>query len=180
MSIQIANYQGIGWVSRAIKLLTYSQYSHTAALFADDMEVVVNGKTHYIASGTVIEAWKGGVRVASSIAENHVPRTKVDIFALKSPLTGEQEQRVARCLIEHIGTKYSYWNVLRFVPIVRIFMLDPPPFAYTRTHVFCSELVLESFARAPVLLLERCKFFEVPPRDPPRSPLLRFVRQETC
>ena len=178
--MMLANYRGIGWVSRAIKLLTYSIYSHSAVLFNDDMEVVVDGETHYIAAGTVIEAWKGGVRIASSISENHESGTKVDIFAFKSPLTGDQEQLVAKCLIQHVGTKYAYWNVLRFVPIVRIFMWDPPHFQYNRTHVFCSELVLEAFACASVMLLERCKFFEIPPRDPPRSPLLRFVRQETC
>ena len=173
--IQIANYRGIGLVSDCIKLLTYSVYSHTAALFTEDMSVIVDGKTHYIPAGSVIEAWEGGVRMASSLSDNHHSRTQVDIFALKSPLSHNDEMRVAEVLIRNIGKKYAYWNVLRFVPVVRLLMRRPIPLGYCRTHVYCSELILAAFSKC-VQLIERCALWEIPPRDVPRSPLLRFVR----
>ena len=98
--------------------------------------------------------------------------TRVDLFKFKTPLRPEVEQRVASFLVGHLGKKYDYINVLRFVPLVRLLIPRPAPSIWTREHVFCSELVLEAFADAGVKLLERCNFWEVPPRDPPRSPLL--------
>jgi len=177
MSIQLAAYKGISFQSDCIRLLTYSEYSHIAVLFTDDIEVDVDGKTHFIAAGSVIEAWNpGGVRLVSSLSDSHTPHTPVDLFAFKTPLTREEEQKIVRTLIKHLGQKYSYGNVIRFVPIVRLLMPKPLPFAYTRTHVFCSELALEACADAGRWLLERCRFWEIPPRDVPRSPLLYLVK----
>jgi hypothetical protein len=170
--LQIAAYRGIGLVSDIIRLLTYSQYSHLAVFFTENMEVESCGKLHCIAAGSVIEAWKGGVRLANSLSENHTPGTKVDLFAFNPPLTAEQERRLAAFLLTQLGKPYDYINVLRFVPIVRLLIPGAAPGIWTRTHVFCSELVMEGCAAAGRHLLERCKPSEVPPRDPPRSPLL--------
>jgi hypothetical protein len=178
VSLQLASYKGISADSDAIKVLTYSVYSHSAALFTEDMDVEVNGQRHFIGAGSVIEAWRGGVKHSTSLSERHEPGTVVDLFAFKTPLTKDQEQKIAACLISNIGKKYSYGNVARFVPIVRLLVPKPLPFGYTRTHVFCSELFLEACACGNVLLLERCNFWEIPPRDPPRSPLLYFVKTE--
>lgn len=172
MSLQIANYRGKSPISKAIRLLTYSCYSHSAVRFTEDLDVQVANTLHFIPAGSVIEAWTSGVRMVESLSSQHDKGTIVDLFETKIPLTKEQEQKIAACLVLHLGTKYSYGNVLRFVPIVRLIMPEPLPFSYTRTHVFCDELVLEAFAAGGVLLLERCKFWEVPPRDVPRSPLV--------
>lgn len=176
MSIQILGYRGISGVSDGIKLLTYSVYSHSAALFTADMNVEVYGKTHFIPAGSVTEAWKGGVKLAENMATNHKERTQVDIFELKTPLLPEQENRVAQFLVQNIGKKYAYFNVLRFVPIVRLLIRKPLPWNYLRTHVFCSELVMLAFNAGGVQLLERCQPWEIPPRDIPRSPLLYQVK----
>jgi uncharacterized protein YycO len=178
MPILQAAYRGKSFVSNGIKLLTYSQYSHTAALFEGDMEVETNGERHFIASGSVCEAWKGGVKLSSSLSERHERGTTVDIFALKVPMTPEQEKKVASYLVRHIGVKYNYINVLRFVPIVRLVVPEPLPYSYTRSHVYCTQLFLEAFNEAGVFPLERCKPWEVPPRDPPRSPLFKYLRTE--
>ncbi len=178
MSLQIASYRGISGVSDAIKLLTYSVYSHSAALYSKDMEVDVDGKIHYIHAGSVVEAWAGGVRLAGSLSENHTTQTKVDIFEMKTPLTPQQEQRIAAFLIRNIGKKYAYLNIPRFIPIVRLLIPKPPKYSYQRTHVFCSELVLEAWHEGGVPLLERCNYWEVPPRDPPRSPLVYLLRSD--
>ena len=176
MSIQLANYAGKSFVSDCIKLATYSQYSHSAALFTQDMEVQVDGKTHFIAAGSVIEAWQGGVKLASSLSENHSPGTRVDLLEFKKHLTPEQEQRMAAFLVRRIGQKYAYLNVIRFLPVVRLIMPQPLPIRYNRRHVFCSELVLESTIDAGTPLLERCNPWEVPPRDLPRSPLVYLLK----
>lgn len=178
MSICLANYRGISWVSRCIELATYSVYSHSAALFTEDMEVDVDGKIHLITAGSVIEAWEGGVTLQASISDNHKEKTQVDIFDFKTPLDDEQEQRMARFLIRSIGRKYAYLNVARFIPLVRILFPKPLPYSYTKRHMFCSELVLLASQHAGVPLLERCEAWEVPPRDLSRSPLLYFKSTE--
>ena len=176
--IQIANFRGKGFVSQSIEILTYSKYSHTAALFTEDMTVKLDGIDHHISAGSVIEAWAGGVRLVSSLSAQHTPGTPVDITVFKHPLSAHEEQLVAQCLLRHAlnKTKYAYWNVLRFVPVVRLVMPKPLPFSYTRSHVYCTELIMESFGKAGRWLLERCEAWEVPPRDAPRSPLVMFDR----
>ena len=170
--ILVAQYRGIGWVSDAIKLLTYSVYSHSAILFTEDMEVEVLGSVHVIKAGNVIEAWQGGVRLSESLSASHTKGTVVDLFKFKTPLTPDEERRIAQFLVAQLGRKYDYLNVLRFVPIVRLLIPAPAPNFWTKSHVFCSELVLEALADAGRKLLDRCRYWEVPPRDPPRSPLL--------
>jgi uncharacterized protein YycO len=174
--IQIGACRGIGFVSDGIKLLTYSVYSHILLLFTDDIEVEVHGAVHVIHGGNVIEAWKGGVRLAESMSTNHSKGTVVDIFKLKTPMRPEQEKRIASFLVSQLGKKYDYWNVARFIPVVRLLMPKPAPSIWTRTHVFCSELALEAFSDGGIKLLERCPYHEVPPRDVPRSPLLMAER----
>ena len=170
--IYIAAYRGIGWVSKAIRLLTYSKYSHIGVLFTSDMEVEVAGKVHIIRAGNVIEAWQGGVRLSGSLLASHTPDTPVDMFEFKTPLSREQEMRAAQFLVSQLGKSYDYLNVLRFVPVVRWLFPHPMPSAWTRSRVFCSELAMEMSIEIGRPLLERCKPWEVPPRDPPRSPLL--------
>ena len=122
-------------------------------------------------AGSVIEAWSGGVKLAASLSANHTERTQVDLFELKVPLSPSQEQKIALYLIHNIGKGYSYAGVAQFVPIVRL-LFPRPPMPYFRKRVFCSQLVMVAFAVGGVHLLERCDFWQVPPRDIPRSPLL--------
>jgi hypothetical protein len=173
---QIASYRGKSGISIGIEVVTYSIYSHTAMLFCNDMVVEVNGMLHDIAAGSVIEAWKGGVQHANSLSENHTPGTKVDLFSFKTPLSEEVEHRIASFLFAQIDKPYDYINVGRFVPIVRVLIPKPAPTIWTRKHVFCSELIMEGCNAGGVYLLERCKPWEVPPRDPPRSPMLYLDR----
>ena len=170
--ILVAQFRGIGWVSDGIKLLTYSVYSHSAVLFTEDMDVEVHGSVHSIKAGNVIEAWQGGVRLSESLSASHTKGTVVDLFKFKTPLTPDEERRIAGFLVAQLGRKYDYLNVIRFVPIVRLLIPDPAPNFWTKSHVFCSELVLEALADAGRKLLDRCRYWEVPPRDVPRSPLL--------
>lgn len=174
--LQIAAYKGIGFISKAIRLLTYSQYSHIGVLFTEDMDVEVDGKVHVVKAGNVVEAWQGGVRLSASLGASHTPGTVVDLFEFKTPSNGLQERMAAQFLVGKIGKPYDYINVVRFLPLVRLLVPKPAPSIWTRSHVFCSELALESFADAGRPLLERCNAWEVPPRDIPRSPALMLVK----
>lgn len=174
--IQIAAYKGKSFISRMIRLLTYSEYSHIAIRFMVDMEVEYSGGLRVIAAGNVIEAWSGGVRLAKDISAQHTPGTAVDLYEFKTPLTTDQATYMARFLVSQLGKPYDYPNVLRFVPVVRALLPTPPAYSWNRTHVFCSELAIQAGAEAGRPLLERCKAWEVPPRDPPRSPALMFSK----
>lgn len=178
MSIQLAAYRGISKESKAIKLITYSIYSHNAAHFTEDMDVTVNGVIHHIAAGNVIEAWSPCVRLTESLSAQHTPGTIVDLFDFKIPLTKDEERIAAEFLMYHVlnKTKYAWWLVGRFLPLVRILFPKPPDNAYILNHLFCSELLMLAFAKAGRPILERCKAWEIPPRDLPRSPLLKPTR----
>jgi uncharacterized protein YycO len=186
MGLTIAGFRGIGWVSGLIRLATYSValvggkevpgYSHIGILFTADMDVEVGGIVHCVKAGNVIEAWQGGVKLSASLGERHTPGTPVDLFEFKTPLTPAQERIAAQFLVSQIGKGYDYLNVLRFVPIVRFLFPKPSPSIWTRNHVFCSELALDGFADCGRALLDRCRAWQVPPRDVPRSPLLMFQK----
>lgn len=173
--IQVLGYKGTSKLSLAIRLLTYSEYSHIALQFTEELEVEFRNKIVIIPAGTVFEAWAGGVRMAATASENHKERTRVDAFQLIQPLSRLKEKQVARFLLGNVGKAYDYLNVIRFLPIVRLIVPRPASMFHNRNHVFCSELALEAFATVNRPLLVRCNNWEVPPRDPPRSPLLRPV-----
>ena len=178
--IQIAAYRGKSWVSNTIKLLTYSCYSHIGLLFTQDMEVhTPTGAVHLIQTGNVIEAWKGGVKLSETLGTRHERGTVVDLFKLKTPMTLSQAGKIGSFLVAQLGKPYDYINVARFVPVVRLAIPSPAPSIWTRSHVFCSELAVEAFGDAGIQLLERCSAWEIPPRDPPRSPLLMHDRTIT-
>ncbi len=174
--IELAAYQGTSFISRAIRWQTRSRYSHVAARFTGHADIKApqqygRSKIVSIDPGCIIEAWKGGVRLEKSIGSNHTPGTKVDIFAFKKPLTQLQEIAMTRFLVAQLGKEYDYQAIIRFLtrePVNRL----------NKAKWFCSELFFEAALVGGQELLERCAAWEIPPRDPPRSPLLKFIRQE--
>ncbi|MDE2097618.1 MAG: hypothetical protein KGL39_10255 [Patescibacteria group bacterium] len=176
MAIKFACYRGIGWISEGIKMLTYSQFSHIGILFSEDLTVDVNGKQHFIAAGNVIEAWQGGVKLSESLSSRHTKNTPVDLFSYEHELNRMEEYEAGKFLVRNLGKKYAYLNVAYFIPIVRVLFPNPPDRWYDRTHVFCSELAVELSFHINRPLFKRCKAFEIPPRDIPRNPLLRYEK----
>jgi uncharacterized protein YycO len=171
--IQIAQYRGRSKISRAIRILTYSQYSHSALRFTTAVRVLRGDREYFIRSGTVIEAWTGGVRLVDSLDAQHQPGTTVDLFELRNPLDEDRLQRLAAFLVSQIGKPYDYINVVRFLPFVHGWIATPPPEAWNRSHVFCSELVMRAFAEVKVWLLERVPAWKVSPGLIAYSPLLK-------
>ena len=169
--IQIAAYQGVSFISRLIRWQTRSQYSHIAIQFTDDLWVRLGGREHYIGAGNVIEAWKGGVRQAVDISESHDPKTLVDLFEFAVPLTADEEQAMAAFLVRQLGKGYDYRAIIRF-------LTREPEDHWHRQKWFCSELAFEAALTCGRRLLERCAAWEIPPRDVPRSPLLKYIEQK--
>jgi hypothetical protein len=174
--LQFANYRdGKGFIAGGEHLFTYSRYNHTAIRFTEEVVVELNGKTHTILPGEVIEAWFGGVRHTGNLSAQHDQGERVDLYEYKLPLMHSEIQRAAEFLVSHLGKPYDTVNVLRFVPLVRAVVPAPAGTIWDRTHVFCTELAVEMSRHIGRPIIERCPAWQVPPRDPPRSPVLKFV-----
>jgi uncharacterized protein YycO len=169
--IQICAYQGTSLISRLIRWQTRSRYSHIATRFTADKWVKLGDSEKYVHAGNVIEAWEGGVRLAGNISTSHTPGTRVDLFEFAAPLTATEEQAVARFLVRQLGKGYDYLAIVRFIT-------REPVNRWQKSRWFCSELVFEACLTAGRNLLERCAAWEMPPRDIPRSPLLKSAGHE--
>ena len=174
--IELAAYQGTSFISRAIRWQTRSCYSHIAARFTT--HAVMKAPLQYgrskiveIETGNIIEAWKGGVRLEKSISAAHTPGTRVDIFGFRQRLTQTEEINFTRFLVAQLGKEYDYGAIVRF-------LTREPVNRWSKDKWFCSELFFEAALVAGRELLQRCAAWEVPPRDLPRSPLLKFLRTE--
>lgn len=165
--IQIAAYRGTSLISRLIRWQTRSVYSHIALLFTADRIVHLPGRDETIKAGNIIEAWKGGVRLSQSLSSSHTPGTVVDLFGFKKPLTNAEADVAAQFACAQLGKPYDYMAIVRF-------LTREPEHRWNKSKWFCSELGIETFFTAGRNLLDRCAAWEIPPRDPPRSPLLEF------
>lgn len=125
----------------------------------------------YLEPGNVIEAWKGGVRLAASISASHTPHTKVDVFEFKTPLCSGSTKLMAQFLCAQIGKPYDYLSIIRF-------LTREPDNRWNMSKWFCSCLAFEAALTAGRELLERTPAWKVPPAWIPMSPLLRFVSSE--
>ncbi len=176
--MEIALYRGKSLVSLLIRWISRGAYSHSAFRLDAHSEQIaykMQGRSpfkrlHIFAEGSVVEAWKGGVKNSICLATLHSPGTPVDIFSLKEPLTDEEELTLLAILDSQIGEPYSYLNVLRFI---------------TRRpgdedgSWFCSEQVAQDFMDIRRPLFERTQSWEVPPHWIPRSLALKFDRSIT-
>ena len=167
--IQLAAYQGTSLISRLIRWQTRSRYSHIAIRFTEDVWVKLGEREKYIHAGNVIEAWKGGVRLADDISESHDTKTPVDLFEFVVPLTEDEELAMSSFLVRQLGKGYDYEAIIRF-------LTREPVDHWHRQKWFCSELAFEAALTCGRRLLERCAAWEIPPRDVPRSPLLKFSK----
>ncbi len=132
--IYIALYKGTSAMSRAIRWVNWSEYSHAALITS---------------RFTVIEAWAGGgmkgqVREVPCLLAQHNDQTPVDVFAIPD-LTPDQAVAVEAFCRSKVGCRYDWKGVFRFVS-----RRDP-----VEDQVwFCSELVAAGFIAAGWPLLE--------------------------
>lgn len=150
----IAAYQGISWLSRAIRFRTDSEYSHVAH---------INDKT-----GVCIEAWwPGGVRAVANYRIRHTRGTVVDLFQLKDRIAREYaEEAVWGWLQMQLGKSYDIRGILRFLTRGKEHDTDNP------FDWFCSRMEFTAWHMYGIQLLERVPSYKIDPGDIPKSPLL--------
>jgi len=141
-------------MSRVIRWLTRSDYSHVAVVLND---------------GRVVEAWDSGVRIVDSLSDQHTPGTTVDLFEFDPPLTQGQEAAGERYLLGRIGKRYDWTGVFRFVTRRR---------GSDANRDFCSELLDQTVQAMELTLFRQTQSWEIPPGWVPRSLALKFVRRE--
>ena len=120
--IVIAQYQGVGCISKAIRFQTgRSLWSHTAPVLRDQ---------------SIVESWhKGGVShvdkgsLILNLSFNHTPGTIVDLFRIEA--TEKQAEEFEKFLLSQVGMKYDFRSVFRFLTGVP---------ASVNNRWFCSEI----------------------------------------
>ena len=148
----IALYRGTSGLSKAIRFINWSDYSHAAYIDVDTTEV--------------FEAWKGGVRKVANLSDQHDPGTEVDLFVVEA--TPEQNQAVKKFLVSQVGKGYDYAAIMGF-----LIRRDEAP--EDQTKWFCSELVFAAYQSAGIDLLARIPRWKVYPGMLAYSPLLKVA-----
>jgi len=153
MRIFIAQYRGIGPLSKGIELFTRSDWSHSA--------IVIKRGCH---SFTLYEAWgfKGVVRVdgdnmISVLSANHRPGTPVDIFEVNLPCPNMY-------FIEaQVGKKYDWSLINKFITRLP---------ATINNRWICSELVGE-FCKRSGLAMQNMPTWKMAPEHIGISPVIK-------
>jgi uncharacterized protein YycO len=148
--MKFACYKGTSRISRAIRFVTRSEYSHVGLL---------------LENGDLIEAWDSGVRLVKGLSDQHIPGTVVDVYQFAEELTAGQERKMRDFLHAQIGFDYDWKGVFRFI--------TRKP-ATPDSDWFCSELAVAAAIEGGRLLFAGTLPEEVPPDWIPRSLALRF------
>ena len=118
--IYILNYKGLSLISKAIKMATWSPYSHTA---------IANNH------GAVIEAWhKGGVRLSMSPWSLHKEKTPISVYRVDG-ISYRIAAKIWKSALLHVGEEYDFRALYGFIPGLRALWKDDPD------KWFCSHLV---------------------------------------
>jgi len=141
VAVRFALYKGTSAMSKAIRWLNWSEYSHAALICRD---------------GKVIEAWtQGGVRQVESLSDRHNPGTPVDVFCVPA-LTNDEAMDVETFCRSQIGKRYDWRGVFHFIT-------RRPERPDDQEAWFCSELLAAAFAYARRPLLARIQAWKVYP-----------------
>jgi hypothetical protein len=157
----IALYHGISGISRAIRFVNWSDYSHAAWITSE---------------GSCIEAWitsawrlKGKVMESPRFDTNHTKGTKVDYFAIPT-MTPEQERQITFYMRTCVGQRYDFGGVLKF--------LSRTP-GEPNDRWFCSEVIFSACESAKIWLL-RLPAWKVFPGMLAYSPLVEYQYTKVC
>lgn len=186
--IIIAQFEGISLTSRAIRWITRSRDSHTAALWIPEdptnaaigqhgildasADVLAQYFTHDLVTGVpCIEAWhRGGVQLSHSISTRHTRGTIVHLYVVNC--LPALQQAVWYGLCAEAGKRYDLLAVSGF--LTRRQRRDRSPDRW-----MCSELVFHKFMVGGCRLLNEIEPHNVHPGHIPLSTLLMHVRTVT-
>lgn len=150
----IALYRGVSSVSRVIRFVTWSAYSHASWISPNgDYEV---------------ESWIHGVQWEPGLGSNHTPGTVVDLFQVRD-ITVEQDDHVEAFLRDQVGKDYDWTGLFNFIT-------RKPQTPEQQDKWFCSELIFAAHASAGIRLLRDIAYWKVSPGLLSLSPLLELVR----
>jgi len=159
-NVQVAQYRGTSFISKCIKWITRSEYSHSAFL--------INGET-------CIEMWDEGLREEPSLSIAHTPGTVVDVYSIEPPLTSEQTNAlilsIEKDLKQEPRIKYDFKHVLTFLPLFRVFSGEIRKDDTKKQ--FCSEYVFRKLEQVECKLLN-VDAFKVAPGDVAKSLRLKL------
>jgi uncharacterized protein YycO len=145
-SLRIGLHRSEGWISKAIKWQTRSDYSHASLVLAD---------------GTVLESMQGKGVVYGRKVETCVEC--VDLFQVTA--LGRVHHDALEFARQQIGKPYDYTMVARFIT-------RRTESTRTKEKWFCSELVFAAFLHAGLPLLRDTQPWEVSPELLSKSPYL--------
>lgn len=158
----IALYKGLSPLSRAIKFLNWSDYSHAAWVSSLD--------------GKCTEAWassllklEGSVITSPSFDTIHTKGSEVDFYEVKD-LKPHQERFITDWIRAKNGAPYDFRGIFKFLS---------RGMNCTDGRWFCSELVFTACQMGGVSLLN-LPAWKVYPGMLAYSPLLRFVETRIC
>ena len=157
----IALYRGTSLISRAIKFLNWSEYSHAAWITPD---------------GRCVEAWitnswklEGSVLESPRFDSIHTDGTVVDFYSVKG-FTPEQELQVAGYMRKQLFLPYDFRGIFKFLT---------RGMSSNNSEWFCSELVFSALKAANVTLLN-LPAWKVYPAMLSYSPLVEFSGTKIC
>lgn len=147
----IALYKGISPFSRAIRFLSWSDYSHASWI---DMS-----------TGHEFEATAGaGVREVDAYGTMHNPGTSYDLFSIN--LQPEEHAALLGWFRSQIGKSYDYRGIGGFI--------SRRDAAQNQEKWFCSEFIFAGFLAIRRPLLRRIEAYQVTPAMLSYSPWLQY------
>ena len=154
MRIYILQYEGLSWVSKLIKFITWGPYSHSAI-----------SKT----SGLTMEAWeKKGVDLADTPWENHTVNTPVNIYRLDA--SDKQCKDIWESAKFYINENYDWQALFGFIPLLRWLWRD------ASNKWFCSHFVAQTCREGGVSLFSMSTpLYKISPNKIPWSVKLHWV-----
>lgn len=152
--MRILQFEGISFLSKRIRWMTWNKTTHTAYEFDD---------------GHVIEAWSGDgfncVRLVDNLHTQHTPGTICKAYTIPG-VSQMQQELIQTYLLSQLDMPYSTRGCLRFVTRRDPQPYDPQTFCiadYNPENWFCSCLIFSAFARGNINLLERVPPWRVGP-----------------
>ena len=151
----LLSYKGSSFASKAIKLVTWGDVSHSAIASND---------------GWVQEVWEGcGYSLVADPWENHTEGTPIDVYVIDGA-----DEAVWKAGLAEQGSTYEFASLAGFLPLLRHWWRDKP-------HAwFCSQFVAHCcrMGGAP-LFNQQTPLYKLTPTMLTYSPRVKWVAEVT-
>jgi uncharacterized protein YycO len=152
VQVQLAFFKGRSLTSRAIRWITWGEYSHVGIFFPE--------------TDMIVEAWHYGGVLMNRFGRRHTPGTEVDIYEFVKHPDEKQLIQGIRYLYSQMGKPYDFAGVFGFLT-----RRDNE----SREKIFCSELAFEFCLSMGIKPLE-IPSYKVNPSNLAASPSFKKFR----